>query len=109
MKDIVCAEAELSIAANQIANYANFLATSIETYCCTLAWIWSHGIQDTQVKLQLSLLSYEVFSYSKELADQGEAIAKAIKSYIDNMEKADNFKFPEDPSSEISQLLAQFV
>ena len=109
MKDIVCAEAELSVAANQIANYANCLATSIEQYSNVLADIWSHGIVDEQVRVRLNLLKFRVLAHKKILAEQGDEIQKAIKSYIDNIAQADNFKFPEDPSSEISRLLAQFV
>lgn len=109
MKDIVCAEAELSIAANQIANYANFLAAAIETYTNILDSVREKGINDLWVRIKLQQLISRVGSYKPDITNQGDEIQKVIRTYIDNIEKADNFKFPEDPSSEISRLLAQFV
>lgn len=109
MKDIVCAEAELSVAANQIANYASFLATGIETYADVLDSVRTNGIKDFLVRIKLIQLSIQVRAQKMDIANQGDEIQKAIQTYIDNIEKADNFKFPEDPSSEISRLLAQFV
>lgn len=108
MKDIVCAEAELSIAVNQIVNYANFLASSIETYISILSDIQTRGIEDALVSAQLTQLALNVQPYKQMLVKKAEEVQAVVKSYVEDVAAADKFQFPEDPASGVSALLAQF-
>ena len=51
--DIVCAEGELSIAANNLAEYADFLSRIMEAYVDILSQIQNNGIQDDLFCLKL--------------------------------------------------------
>lgn len=108
MKDVVCAEAELSIAANKIVTYADFLANSIETYIGILDDIKSKGIQDSHVSGQLAQLAFQVMPYAKTLHEEAADIQTAMKSYMEGIEDADKFSFPLNSMSMIASLLAPF-
>ena len=52
-KDIVCAEAELSIAANNLVEYADFLSRTIESYVTVLS-----EIQKTETAITNTRVSF---------------------------------------------------
>lgn len=93
-KNIVCAEKELSIAANNIAEYGEFLARIIDAYIKALRKIQLEGIQDELVYEKLSDIIQRVQPLKATIPDQCEQIASSVRSYISAVERADNFKFP---------------
>lgn len=107
--DIVCAEAELSIAANNLAEYADFLSRSIESYIAVLSEIQEKGIKDDLVCAKLSSIAQSLTPYKTSITDECEEIAADVKEYITGISNADNFKFPSDITSTISSLVAQFL
>ena len=104
-KDIVCAEAELSIAANNLVEYADFLSRTMESYVAVLSEIQEKGIQDDLVCSKLSSIAQSLKPYKTSIKDECEDVASDVKDYIAGISKADNFRFPTD----IASLVAQFL
>lgn len=107
--DIVCAEGELSIAVNSLAEYADFLARTIEAYVQTLSEIQEKGIQDDLVCSKLSALARDLEPYKTAIPEECEAIAADVKEYISGIEESDRFQFPEEITGSLSSLASQFL
>ncbi len=107
--DIVCAEGELSIAANNLAEYADFLSRIMEAYVDILSQIQNNGIQDDLVCLKLSSIAQSLNPYKTSIKDECEDITADIRNYIDEVSRVDNFRFPTDLTSTIASLVAQFL
>ena len=108
-KDIVCAEAELSIAANNLVEYADFLSRTMESYVAVLSEIQEKGIQDDLVCSKLSSIAQSLKPYKTSINGECEEIADDVRVYIAGISRADNFKFPTDITSTIVSLVAQFL
>ena len=108
-KDIVCAEAERSIAANNLVEYADFLSRTMESYVAVLSEIQEKGIQDDLVCSKLSSIAQSLKPYKTSIKDECEDVASDVKDYIAGISKADNFRFPTDITSTIASLVAQFL
>lgn len=107
-KDIVYDEGELSIAANNILNYADFLSRCIEEYIGLLNELQNKGIRDELICSKITGLKAAVEPYKISVYDNGESMTGKVKKSVDEMETADDFRFPGDITSEISALLARF-
>lgn len=107
--DIVCAEGELSIAANNLVEYSEFLSRTIEAYVIVLSEIQEKGIQDDLVCSKLSSIANSLKPYKMSIQDECETIVTDVKDYIAGVSKADNFKFPNDITSTIASLVAKFL
>ena len=107
--DIVCAESELSMAANNIVEYADFLSRMLETYFSILSDIQDKGIQDDLVCSKLSSIYQSLKSYKESLPCECEEVASNVRNYISGISRADCFKFPTDITSTIASLVAQFL
>ncbi len=108
-KDIVCAECELSIAANNIVEYGDFLARTIETYISVLTEIQEKGIKDELVCSKISSIVQLLKPYQTSILDVCEAIAFDVKDYIEEVEQADKFIFPSDITMTISSIVSRFL
>lgn len=108
-KDIVCAEAELSIVANNLVEYADFLSRTMEKYVAVLSEIQEKGIQDDLVCSNLSSIAQSLKPYKTSIKDECEDVAADVKDYISGISRADNFKFPTDITSTIASLVARFL
>ena len=78
-KDIVCAEAELSIAANNLVEYADFLSRTMESYVAVLSEIQEKGIQDDLVCSKLSSIAQSLKPYKTSIKDECEDVASDEK------------------------------
>ena len=107
-KDIVYDEGELSIAANNILNYADFLSRYIEEYIGLLQELQNKGIRDELICSKITGLKTAVEPYKISVYDNGESMIGKINKSVDEMETADDFRFPGDITLEISALLARF-
>lgn len=107
--DIVCAEAELSVAANNIVEYADFLSRTIESYISVLSDIQEKGIQDDLVCAKLSSIAHSLQPYKTSIKEECEDIATDTRDYITGIARADNFRFPTDITSTIATLVAQLL
>lgn len=107
-RDIVCDEGELSIAANNLLEYADFLVRTMDAYVAVLAEIQVKGIQDDLVCSKLSSVEQSLKPYKTAIIDECEEIAKIVRDYIQEIARADNFKFPSDITAPIATLVAQF-
>lgn len=94
-KKVVNAENELSIAANKINNYGEFLCRSIEKYIAILAKIQNGAIKDQLISAKLSNLASQLKPYRSSVLTECENISSYVKSDINEIEKADSFKFTE--------------
>lgn len=107
--DIVCAEGELSIAANKLVEYADFLSRTMESYVAVLAEIQEKGIQDDLVCSKLSSIARSLNPYKTSIKDECDDIAGDVRAYITGVAQVDNFNFPTDITSSIASLVAQFL
>lgn len=108
-RDIVCAESELSIAANNIIEYADFLSRTMEVYIAILAEIQEKGIQDDLVCSKLSAIAQSLAPYKKSVDSECRALGDDVKDYIAGIAQADNFRFPTDITSTIGALVTKFL
>jgi len=107
--DIVCAEGELSVAANNLVEYADFLSRAMQSYIAILSDIQEKGIQDDLICSKLSSIADSLRPYLTSVEDECMDIAMDVRSYITEVARADNFKFPADITSTIGSLLAHFL
>lgn len=108
-KDIVCDESELSIAANNIAEYADFLSRSMVAYVAILSEIQEKGIQDDLVCSKLSSIAESLEPYKLNIKDVCDFILADVNDYIAGVSNVDNFRFPTDITSTITSLVAKFL
>lgn len=107
--DVVCAEAELSTAANNLVEYADFLSRTMEAYTTVLAEIQEKGIQDDLVCSKLSSIAQSLKPYKTSIKDECVDISTDVRDYIAGVARADNFRFPTDITTTIASLVAQFL
>lgn len=108
-KDIIYNENELSIAANSIVTYADFLTRCIADYTAILKDIQAKGIKDDLITSKLSELSATLTPYATAIYDGGKEISSNVNKSISDVASADNFQFPNDITSTIGALLAKFL
>lgn len=108
-KDVVCAEAELSIAANNLVEYADFLCRTMETYIAVLSEIQERGIQDDLVCSKLSAIALALKPYKTSIKDECEEVAIDVNAYMAGIASADCFQFPTGITATIDSLVAQFL
>lgn len=105
---VVCNEAEITLASNKIENYVDFLARSIQLFNQQLATIQDGPIKDNAICSKLYLLSEQI----KPCIETFEAIrdnCKAIvKNDLEQIEVADDYKYPDMDIAKISSMLANF-
>ncbi len=106
--DIVCAEAQLAKAANNLAEYGDFLGRTIEAYLLILADLQNKGIQDAEVCAKLSALAQSLIPYKTAIPKECEAMVADVRSYISGIEKADDFRFPAELTESLTTLVEQF-
>lgn len=109
MKDVICSEAELSIAANNIVEYADFLVRSIESYVSILSEIQGDGIKDDLVCARLSEIANKLSPCKITISKVCEDVQSGITSYMSDVSAADKFVFPSDITSTIATLVSQFL
>ena len=108
-KDVVCAEAELSIAANNLVEYADFLCRTMEAYIAVLSEIQERGIQDDLVCSKLSAIVLALKPYKTSIKDECEEVAIDVNAYMAGIASADCFQFPTGITATIDSLVAQFL
>ncbi len=108
-KDIIYNENELSIAANSIVTYADFLTRCIADYTSILKDIQAKGIKDNMITSKLSELTSSLAPYATAIYDDGKEISSNVNKSISDVATADNFQFPGDVTSTIASLLAKFL
>ena len=108
-KDVVCAEAELSIAANNLVEYADFLCRTMEAYIAVLSEIQERGIQDDLVCSKPSAIALALKPYKTSIKDECEEVAIDVNAYMAGIASADCFQFPTGITATIDSLVAQFL
>lgn len=108
-KDVVYDEMELTIATNNILNYADFLSRSIERYISLINEVQENGIQDELICSKLSELVSTVTPYKTAIYNEVEKINSEVHKAIEEVAKADNFKFPDSVLKDMVSLLGEFL
>ena len=106
--DVVSAEAEMSVAANNIQEYASFLSRTIQEYTNILAEIQNKAIQDDLICAKLSGIEKSLRPYKTSFADDGEELKQAVKEFIRCVEAADCFSFSSDVVFKMKSLFSLF-
>ncbi len=108
-KDIIYNENELSIAANSIVTYADFLTRCIADYTAILKDIQDKGIKDDLITSKLTELTSSLAPYATAIYDDGKEVSSNVNKSISDVVSVDNFQFPSDVTSTIGTLLAKFL
>lgn len=106
--DIVCAEAELSMAANQITRHAEFLVSTIGEYRTILADIQENGIRDEVICSRLARISGNLVHDSQTLQEETADISSKVGRHIQKMERIDCFQFPGGLMDHLKWLIDRF-
>ena len=109
-QSVVLDEAEISKALNQINNYADFLARTVEEYMNLLYEVpGEKAITDVLICAELIEMIQKVFMVPIRVRNTCEDAVKTIKKMIPEVETADNFTYPGEVMASISALLAKLM
>lgn len=108
-KEVVCAEDELKMASNSISTYGDFLASSIEDYIVILQDIRDISIKDYVIDPQLDEAIRILAPMKENIEDECKAVTSSMSSYISEIEKADNFQFPNEVEETIKSIVSMFM
>lgn len=108
-KDIVYDETELSITANQLANYADFLADCIDEYVNLLNELKTKGIQDEKVCADIEQLMESISPYKIHIYNEGQKIKNLVNKSINEVEQADKFDCTENMMDSVRTKLSGFL
>ncbi len=109
-QSVVLDEAEISKALNQINNYADFLARTVEEYMNLLYEVPSEkAITDVLICAELVELIRKVFMFPIQIRNTCDDAVRTMKKMIPDIEATDNFTYPGEVMATISALLAKFM
>ena len=109
-RDIVYDESEISIAANNALNYADFLSRCVDEYVGILSeMLKNKGIKDDNVSPRLEQLANTLAPYRIAIYECQKRIKSSVNGCINDVASADNFKFPTDVITTIINLLSKFL
>lgn len=108
-KDIVYDEKELSIAANQLLNYGEFLCKSIEEYVIILKELKSKGIIDDKICGNIEELIDKISLYKNDIYNISGNLKNLINKGVKEIINADNYVFIMDALDNIRITLSKFL
>lgn len=107
---VVCAEDEISSAANKIINYADYLERQMMYYLKVMAWVQEEGIQDELICGELSDLAEEVRDNIVAVATAvSPELSTIISQEVSEIESADRLSYPASLLDEITAVFGQFL
>lgn len=108
-KDIIYDEKELSIAANQIMNYGEFLCKCIEEYVIILKELKSKGIIDDKVCANIEELIDRISPYKNDIYNIGSNLKNLINKGVNEIVSADKYIFITETMNNIKMTLSKFI
>ena len=108
-KDIVYDECEISIAANQIENYAEFLGDCLQEYQNILTELKTKGIRDEKVCAQIDELIDTISPYKHHIYQEGKNLKNMANMAMREVENIDKYTFTFDIMSSIRSILSRFL
>lgn len=108
-EDLILNEGELSIAANKIDKYFEFLEGCLSEYSAIVDSIPVDGLKDSKITLMLISLSQAVALEKYIFFSQCDDVGKAVKKEISGIEKADHFVYPNISFQDIVSILTSFL
>lgn len=108
-KDIIYNENELTIAANNIISYTDYIVRCIEELNQIIIDLSKNGIQDELITEKLKVLNEQLTPYKKNMNEYGNNVSQSVKKSISEIAAADNFQFPEIERGMIASLLSHFI
>lgn len=109
MKDVILDETEISIQANKIINYIDYLNSLIDEYDQILQNIISNAIVDARIRAKLVEYINQTNSIKMEISTYGKFLKNDLNAYMNKMEKVEKFEFPNEEMYTISSILARFI
>ncbi len=107
--NVVYVESELSVAANKIKKYCEFLAKAIEQYADTLVAITGDGISDRKICDELKSLSEKIRPGAENLEIYCTNIRRIVGDAIDAVEEAQKLSSSEELFQTVLTLLAAIL
>lgn len=91
--DVIVFDEEYIYAAKEIENYCSALVKMIDRYSASVNTILNQAIQDEVISSRLSELLAKVESVKTTIETTGEEAAATCRTYISEIDKADNFLY----------------
>lgn len=109
VKDIIYDESEISIAANQLINYVDFLGQCIDEYISALNELKTKGIEDDKICANVEELINEISPYKSKIVNVGQNLKSAMNEGVNGIVFADKCKFYSNMTDKIRTDLARFL
>ena len=109
VKDIIYDESEISIAANQLINYVDFLGQCIDEYISALNELKTKGIEDDKICANVEELINEISTYKSKIVNVGQNLKSAMNEGVNGIVFADKCKFYSNMTDKIRTDLARFL
>lgn len=107
---VICVEDEIKSACNKLINYIDYLERKKNDFTTILAAVQQCGIKDDLISSRLSEIAELTSIPSKTVSLSMEYSAKpTISSFVNELSKADDFKYPESFLDDIRAILKQFL
>lgn len=108
-KDIVYDERELSIAANQLLSYGEFLCKCVEEYVIILKELKSKGIIDDKVCANIEELIEKISPYKNQIYNISSNLKNLVNKGVNEIINADKYIFITDALDDIRMTLSKFL
>ncbi len=107
--EVMADELTLSIAVNKIENYVELLIKHADQYSENMVGITEGAISDEAISSRLIQLGAAVKVYADALTGISGSLKSILGSYMDELEAADTFQYPDETLNRISAILAAFL
>lgn len=109
MKDVILDETEISMQANKMIHYIEYLNSLIAEYDQILQNIISNAIVDARIRSKLIEYINQTNLIKAEISAYGKLLKNDLNAYINKMEQVEKFEFPNEEMYTISSILARFL
>lgn len=104
--DLFCNEAEYLAAINKTQRYVSFLQEQLENYRCTVKTL---AIVSEKVAPSLCSLNENADAYAESLEALAGSLIGSMNKQITDLERIDNFRYPDASMSDVITMLAAFL
>lgn len=108
-RDIVYDESEMSIAANKLLDYAEFLGACVDEYVKLLQELKSRGIKDEKVCARIEELICSIMPYRNNIFAEGEELKNVVNKSIKELADADKYTFNSDAMNSIPSIVSALL
>lgn len=109
MSKLVISDAEMSIAANRIVEYTNYMVSCYSAFEKFLENVKSLGIKSQRIEASLNRLQNDVTPVIEKAGKASPMVSRFIKQYVENVESLDTFVYDDNNMSSLFGVLSVFL